>query len=1010
MPRRGSVQVSYPRGGAPGPAAESPQRLLVTVPVGAEPGWALRVELNDGRVLKVTVPRGAAPGTKLAVDVPPRQVNIAQELRHAVETGARTAENALGAGVPPPPPNGMDASPFAGWSRWQLARALVRDGRTLRGERGASRADLERMAIAQFWGRPEAAKLEPEPTPKQRALLDLHAQRIQEQWIVWNAGRAFERMAVRANVDAQQWQRGGGAGAAPDASLLAEAGTGTLDANVPTMADFQRRHARRRGTAWTHSRKLSPEMLADNDGDEEEGGSGGARHSPMRQVATRTTDEKQSDDADAEFELDDELDQPWTRPSVAYARAWEAANHPRDRTGAKFAFWESTTGRHCVYDGCGAQLDLWDEGRTSEFGPFGIGVVLYFKFAKWLSWVFFVLSLLWLPAIVTNTYGIGVPEQSGTAWLAMTTIGNLGDSVNNSAVTMPGCAAFKAIIDPILLDDEWRSDLLDRNNSILETCSLSKNTISQTYAILDIITVLFLGIAIAWLRRFEDIEIKAHNRNTVSPADYTLKVRRIPPDTREDELVKHIESVLRPRVQSGLHKVARIALGYNNEDQIQGFRKRGKLLQQLFTCVSSIRYLRTTLGKERVHKDRRHKYLMKTRAGLLTALSDQDKDLIRMTRGASKPKPICAYVTFQHEKGRIAALKVFGRATLNRCCTPHELRLKGKHVIDLKRAAEPSTIIWENLAYPASDQFRRRAKTMTLAGFVVFTSLLVNYFCMKYQYDARSDGGEQECPADFVTLTVEEQYATAETNEELVHCYCDTLPLAEQRQDKLCQRYWKAQALAQFWLAMAAGTVSAVNTAIVFLTNKFARYEKFHSLDGEERSVMSRVFFLKLVNTGLIVLLLNSKLAGFLTTDDASAREFSTPWYATSGLTLLLTLCINIGAPHMAPFSRYFLRRRLKLHAYDDDWLRAQQSKLNYLTQDELARAIIGPPFHLSYRYAQLLVTYYIALIYGTGMPLLYPIGFISFAVTCARCATRSVTCLRSLSQGFLSISLQVLG
>ena len=35
------------------------------------------------------------------------------------------------------------------------------------------------------------------------------------------------------------------------------------------------------------------------------------------------------------------------------------------------------------------------------------------------------------------------------------------------------------------------------------------------------------------------------------------------------------------RVQSGLHKVARIALGYNNEDQIQGFRKRGKLLQQL---------------------------------------------------------------------------------------------------------------------------------------------------------------------------------------------------------------------------------------------------------------------------------------------------------------------------------------------------------------------------------------------------------------------------------------------
>ena len=290
-----------------------------------------------------------------------------------------------------------------------------------------SRADGD----STVWGRPEAAKLG-RPTPKQRALLTCTRQRIRGNGSCGTRGALSTRMAVRANVDAQQWQRGGGAGAAPDASLLAEAGTGTLDANVPTMADFQRRHARRRGTAWTHSRKLSPEMLADNDGDEEEGGSGGARHSPTRSCGNHG---HETEAAPANSSL--------TTSSIRHGRAWRTPGRGRRRTIRATALAPSlcSGSRRQVTIACttaaARSWSLWDEGRTSEFGPFGIGVVLYFKFAKWLSWVFFVLSLLWLPAIVTNTYGIGVPGQSGTAWLAMTTIGNLGDSVNNSAVTMP---------------------------------------------------------------------------------------------------------------------------------------------------------------------------------------------------------------------------------------------------------------------------------------------------------------------------------------------------------------------------------------------------------------------------------------------------------------------------------------------------------------------------------------------------------------------------------------------
>lgn len=52
-----------------------------------------------------------------------------------------------------------------------------------------------------------------------------------------------------------------------------------------------------------------------------------------------------------------------------------------------------------------------------------------------------------------------------------------------------------------------------------------------------------------------------------------------------------------------------------------------------------------------------------------------------------------------------------------------------------------------------------------------------------------------------------------------------------------------------------------------------------------------------------------------------------------------------------------------------------------YVMPHAMSRVLLAQ-FHLSTRYAQLLVTYYICLIYGTGVPLLYPIGCVSFATT----------------------------
>ena len=150
------------------------QRMIVQVPPGAVPGMTLKVELNDGRVLRVTVPHGAAVGTKLAIDVPPTTMYAVAA--RAVGAGADglglggmggAIGGAMGGGGGGARSRadsgdhvrrgGGNESPYGDWSRWQLANALVRDGRVLRGERTARKDELERLMLAQFHGRADEA-------------------------------------------------------------------------------------------------------------------------------------------------------------------------------------------------------------------------------------------------------------------------------------------------------------------------------------------------------------------------------------------------------------------------------------------------------------------------------------------------------------------------------------------------------------------------------------------------------------------------------------------------------------------------------------------------------------------------------------------------------------------------------------------------------------------------------------------------------------------------------------
>ena len=149
-------------------------------------------------------------------------------------------------------------------------------------------------------------------------------------------------------------------------------------------------------------------------------------------------------------------------------------------------------------------------------------------------------------------------------------------------------------------------------------------------------------------------------------------------------------------------------------------------------------------------------------------------------------------------------------------------------------------------------------------------------------------------------------------------------------------------------------------------------------------------------------------------------------WYQTTGKLVLLQLVYNIVTPHAALMIGYFIKRVLgkppcasPYKEDGDDNTNADMESIEgstggetkktllsrffgstpkdgkndekkekqllvgvFATQDQMNDYFLGPEFDLSKRYAQTIATIFLCLSLGSGMPVLYVVGFFSILVT----------------------------
>ena len=414
-----------------------------------------------------------------------------------------------------------------------------------------------------------------------------------------------------------------------------------------------------------------------------------------------------------------------------------------------------------------------------------------------------------------------------------------------------------------------------------------KNELALLYAFLDALGTIIVIIGYHWLRKFEQNEVDHLNRSTVTASDYTLRVSGIPPKIKEREIAAHFAGLTSS-------PIAEVNLAFRNEDEIRMYVNRGQIMKQRNQCVQRIRYERSVgefvKGGKSASK-RRIKKLLRERKKL-TSLVDT-KDAQRTMNVDPDPDAIQAFVTFDTEDGFVKAISAYQMNWIRSCFYPKRLRLGGEKIW-VDQAPEPSTIIWENIQVKERSRFSRKCLTTCIASLAILLSVYFTFVARDFKIETlKSMSGE--CPDFFDDLSRDEQYDMIGQDISLSHCFCAVLDAQDQLNEPLCRDFVKNQVRATAMSYGAGFMVCFMNMFFTILMDRAGSFEKHQSLDDMESSNMTRLFILRFLNTGCLVLLYSLTFIQVIVgVKFEDPQNFNIDWYETGGVAMAIVMIINI--------------------------------------------------------------------------------------------------------------------
>ncbi|KDO18285.1 hypothetical protein SPRG_16323 [Saprolegnia parasitica CBS 223.65] len=192
-----------------------------------------------------------------------------------------------------------------------------------------------------------------------------------------------------------------------------------------------------------------------------------------------------------------------------------------------------------------------------------------------------------------------------------------------------------------------------------------------------------------------------------------------------------------------------------------------------------------------------------------------------------------------------------------------------------------------------------------------------------------------------------------------------------------CQEYLSNYVKKNASLFLAAATVIVVNLVLQMILRAFADFERHVSESERASATVLKLFFAQLLNTGIIVLLVNANLSSVPLPStlreilNGKFDDFVRQWYISVGVGISTTMIINAVSPQIGPILQTYVIR---------PWRRSRALKAA-VTQKQMNDLFAGPPFDISLRYPLVLNTVFVTMMYCGGIPVLLPVAALACLV-----------------------------
>ena len=245
---------------------------------------------------------------------------------------------------------------------------------------------------------------------------------------------------------------------------------------------------------------------------------------------------------------------------------------------------------------------------------------------------------------------------------------------------------------------------------------------------------------------------------------------------------------------------------------------------------------------------------------------------------------------------------------------------------------------------------------------------------------------------------LEEDGRTVSYTKGYVQCFCDSQALKGDLPDQtytfhedeiaVCQDYFDSTYTAFILSNAIMGVIVGINVVLKMITIKLITWIGYDTHSELMTKITNGVFVALFFNTGILITLTN---ANFTDVSSVLANifhgtyyDYSPKWYATIGSTLVSTMLLNAFMPpifegigNATCWLTQTLDNGCKCCKPKNERIYSTKTNQIYKYMDVYS----GPNYIIHYKYSGVLNIAYVTMLYGMGLPMLFPIAFLSFFI-----------------------------